>query len=199
MTYYKVLIRFVDADGNIAAVQAVTPKEGRSGFGVADAARLQPCSAIVQNTSRHCLRLADGNAQPDELPRMISLCGPHLRAWREEKAALESYKNEMAQQDRCRQEYEDGRRALVYYLQRSDDLIKIGYSGNFRARFLALQREHGALRILATHRGGSRAEAAMHDRFHADRVMGEWFNPSEALLAHVAKVAGRERRRKSVA
>ena len=89
-------------------------------------------------------------------------------------------------------------RSVVYYLQRADELIKIGYSSRFRERFATLQREHGPLALLVKHGGNRDAEQAMHRRFADDRVEGEWFLPSDDLWAHINDVRARQERRTAV-
>lgn len=84
------------------------------------------------------------------------------------------------------------RKATVYYVRRTDGLIKIGYTGReLRVRLYGLRREHGPLEVLTTHSGGYDAEQANHRRFAALRVTGEWFRPEPELLAHIARINAR--------
>lgn len=76
----------------------------------------------------------------------------------------------------------------VYYVRRADGLIKIGVTGNLKARIRHLRADHGPLELLATHDGGRKAEAAAHRRFAEHRVEGEWFAPGESLLEHLAEL-----------
>lgn len=76
----------------------------------------------------------------------------------------------------------------VYYVQRTDGLIKIGYTSQLRNRMSALRAEFGPLTQLAVHAGGYKAEQSMHRKFAAHRVRGEWFRPSADLLAHIARI-----------
>lgn len=85
--------------------------------------------------------------------------------------------------------------SVIYYLQRADDLIKIGYSCRLKTRISTLQQVHGSLTLLATHPGYRSAERALHQRFADDRVEGEWFLPSDDLLAHIALVNRRAEKR----
>lgn len=71
--------------------------------------------------------------------------------------------------------------ACVYYIQRQDGLIKIGYSGNFAARLNSLTKEHGPLVVLATEAGDYDQEKFRHRQFAKFRVEGEWFKPSAKL------------------
>lgn len=77
---------------------------------------------------------------------------------------------------------------IVYYLQRSDGLIKIGTSRRFAVRCATLRKQHGELRLLLSHRGDRARENAMHGKFAALRVTGEWFRPEADLLAWILKV-----------
>jgi hypothetical protein len=82
---------------------------------------------------------------------------------------------------------------VVYYLLReSDGLIKIGTSTIFRNRLSGLRGEHGALRILLTHRGDRICEQGMHMRFRDLRVTGEWFRPGKPLVAWILEVRRRQ-------
>lgn len=81
---------------------------------------------------------------------------------------------------------------IVYYFQRSSDgLIKIGTSRRFATRSADLIREHGQLRLLLSHRGDRARETAMHGKFAALRVTGEWFRPEADLLAWILEVRRR--------
>jgi hypothetical protein len=82
---------------------------------------------------------------------------------------------------------------VVYYLLReSDGLIKIGTSASFRARLSALRGEHGALRLLLTHRGDREYEQGLHRKFRALGVEGEWFRPGRALMAWILEIRQRQ-------
>jgi hypothetical protein len=89
-------------------------------------------------------------------------------------------------------------RSIVYYLRRTDGLIKIGTSTTHRARFSSLRREHGELSLLLAYAGGYKEEADAHGRFAAARVTGEWFRPELPLLLTILRLrnatAGRESR-----
>jgi T5orf172 domain len=76
---------------------------------------------------------------------------------------------------------------LVYFIQSDDDgPIKIGYvsrASAFEARLRDLQvGSPFPLSVMRTVPGNRRTEAAMHIRFGASRVSGEWFLPSDDLL-----------------
>lgn len=73
---------------------------------------------------------------------------------------------------------------FVYYAQAEDALIKIGISANVPQRAYALKA-----RVLAVEPGTYMVEKARHKAFDADRVRGEWFRPSEQLMAHIAALA----------
>lgn len=75
---------------------------------------------------------------------------------------------------------------VVYYL-RISRYIKIGYSGDLktRIRFYPPDTE-----LLALEFGGRELEARRLDQFRRDRMAArEWFDPSSALLQHIAAVA----------
>lgn len=160
-----------------------------------DASRDGDCEWPVH--ARRCARGADG-----EQLLGLDLCWQHGKQLREEiqRAALhdrglwqealaELRKEEFA--ERSRKQHEQARSADVYYVQRTDGLIKIGWSGNLRSRLNTLRREHGHLTLLATHSGGVEAEAAQHKRFAHLRETGEWFWPEPDLLAHIERINDR--------
>jgi hypothetical protein len=82
---------------------------------------------------------------------------------------------------------------VVYYLRRSDGLIKIGTTARFGARLSSLQGQHGPLQILLTHRGDRISEHGMHLKF-ADLRVGpsEWFRPGKDLLDWIVEVRRRQ-------
>lgn len=75
---------------------------------------------------------------------------------------------------------------VVYYL-RYDDRVKIGTTSNPRQRFSAIWHDD----LLALERGDRRLEQHRHAQFEVDRLgRSEWFALSEALHAHITRVAG---------
>lgn len=78
--------------------------------------------------------------------------------------------------------------SVVYFLQRSDGLIKIGFSARFRTRLSTLSKEHGDLEVLTTEPGGRGRESELHARFHQARVVGEWFRPTRSLRSYIASL-----------
>lgn len=66
------------------------------------------------------------------------------------------------------------------------DVVKVGFSRDFRVRRRELQRGTGhPLRVLGIHPGNRQIEARVHALFAAERVEGEWFRPSRALLRYI--------------
>ena len=79
---------------------------------------------------------------------------------------------------------------FAYFVQKGDDgLVKIGYTRNIKQRMQSLKTKHGKDCILrATRIGGRQREMAYHFQFAADCIEGEWFHPSEALLAEIERL-----------
>jgi len=78
----------------------------------------------------------------------------------------------------------------VYFVADEDGYIKIGLAGSVSARLQSLQTaSRQQLRLVATMPGGRADERALHLRFGADHVRGEWFKPSDDLLDFIAQVA----------
>lgn len=156
------------------------------------------CCAVTQE-GRYCRRQPDrpeGDCWSLGLPSFVQFCSLHLsgyievrNSWLEEQnAALVNLR--IARQLKAADAH--AKASTVYYVQRIDDLVKIGYTGrDLRYRLSNLRGDHGPLKVLATHKGGRAAEKAQHARFAALRVFGEWFRPEPALLAHIAHINSR--------
>lgn len=81
----------------------------------------------------------------------------------------------------------------VYFIQHGEGgEIKIGTTcGNPYARMSTLQTGTPLeLRLLVSIPGGVAEEVAVHERFAALRVRGEWFRPEPALLEFIASLRG---------
>lgn len=157
---------------------------GQSRVVIAQDAR---CCAVTQE-DRYCRR--EPLTKPPEelgLPWFIQLCTYHAARMTEIKMLQEQRRAEHRYKEQLRR----AREATVYYVQRGDGLIKIGFSSVPRQRVANLRREHGPLELLATHKGGRDAEQVQHRRFDRLRVTGEWFRPEPELLAHVERINAR--------
>lgn len=73
----------------------------------------------------------------------------------------------------------------VYFLRRSDGLIKIGYTANFESRLRSLTKAHGVLEILRVLNGDRFRERELHGRFVQHNEFGEWFRDSPELRAAI--------------
>ena len=73
---------------------------------------------------------------------------------------------------------------MIYFIQNEATLaIKVGYTENVKGRLSSLRTSCAdRLRLLGTISGGMAEERAIHARFAADRLSGEWFRPSPALV-----------------
>lgn len=79
---------------------------------------------------------------------------------------------------------------MIYFVQAAhvpDGLIKIGVcSGRIRNRLRGLRTMSPVpIKLLALMDGHAADEAQLHHRFLTDRMWGEWFKPSESLLAFI--------------
>lgn len=78
---------------------------------------------------------------------------------------------------------------MIYFIQDSRTLdIKIGYtSRSVMDRLATLQTGNaGKLEVIACMPGEQCDETSLHVKFAGDRIGGEWFRPSPALLRHLA-------------
>lgn len=75
----------------------------------------------------------------------------------------------------------------VYFAQAGENgPIKIGFATNVVRRMWELQvNSPDRIQALGTIEGDQTAERALHRRFSEDRISGEWFRPSSALLSLV--------------
>ena len=81
------------------------------------------------------------------------------------------------------------RRRMNLYFIRCGDAIKIGITSNIKARMRDLAVANArALRVLALIEAGRYEEIAVHQRFAALRISGEWFRASPELLAFVQEM-----------
>ncbi len=73
----------------------------------------------------------------------------------------------------------------VYFAQASAGKVKIGFTeSTLKTRAAALQNgNHDKIEMVGViHGAGKVTERDLHKRFEKDRLNGEWFNPSPALL-----------------
>jgi hypothetical protein len=76
--------------------------------------------------------------------------------------------------------------ASVYFAQKSDGLIKIGFANDVDARMKQISAMAGSeLTVLATTDGGERKEKSLHKRFQSAKCHGEWFHPTSEVLSFV--------------
>lgn len=63
----------------------------------------------------------------------------------------------------------------IYFLRRSDSLIKVGFTSNFKRRLEALTHSHGPLEILRVVNGDKAREKRLHNALGRFNEFGEWF------------------------
>ena len=77
------------------------------------------------------------------------------------------------------------------YFAECDGRVKIGWSKKVGTRIAQLQTGNASpIRLLGTTPGGLAVERALHERFAAARVAGEWFDLTPELRAHIEATAG---------
>jgi len=80
--------------------------------------------------------------------------------------------------------------SFAYFVQKGDaGPVKIGYTANIKRRMQSLKQEHGKDCVLrATRPGGRHRECAYHFQFCEDCIEGEWFHPTDAILAEIERL-----------
>lgn len=81
---------------------------------------------------------------------------------------------------------------MIYFVQAGDaGPIKIGYTGSLKRRLPHLQNgAHEPLKVLGVRQGDQSDEKALHRRFDAHRLRGEWFRPDNEILAFLSEPVG---------
>jgi hypothetical protein len=79
-----------------------------------------------------------------------------------------------------------GRQPTIYFAQRPDGAIKIGFCGDVERRMLELRKRARGLVLLATMPGDKRTELRLHKAFASSALGEEWFSPSDALLSFIS-------------
>lgn len=157
-----------------------------------DARRVRPKPGVLEWAALHPgVPLPPAEPLPegaDIPPPLIRLLTPEeqaaRRAERERYAAEQRAHNEAVRRERARR--------WVYFIQgEAGGPIKIGISRDVERRRNELQRaERQPLKVLATIEGTMKDESALHQRFAAHRLHGEWFSPAADLLTHIANLNG---------
>jgi len=114
-----------------------------------------------------------------------------MRLDRERSAQQRKLDAERIRAEEAAREAERMKYSVVYYVQRPDGMIKIGTSRAPGVRLESIGRKHGALLVMALHSGAHAEESAVHRRFNALHIGGEWFRPELPLLEHINDVRKR--------
>ena len=78
---------------------------------------------------------------------------------------------------------------VVYCVQDTNGLIKIGYTKNFKKRVSSPEIGGKKVKRLGFFKGGFRQETQLHHNFQEHRVVGEWFKPAQEILDYIEKYA----------
>lgn len=89
---------------------------------------------------------------------------------------------------RERKESPDGRTTFVFFAV-DGEVVKIGWSGNPWARTADLRGAHPKISLAAIERGSRELEAERLAQFADAQLGSNWFKLSEALRAHIARLA----------
>jgi DNA-binding transcriptional regulator YiaG len=78
----------------------------------------------------------------------------------------------------------------VYFVQSgSDGPIKIGFTVNIANRLYKMKTDCPDLRLIAMAHGTMKTEKALHKKFAAHRISGEWFSPDNILITEIAELS----------
>lgn len=81
------------------------------------------------------------------------------------------------------------RRAVVYFMQREDGSIKIGFSSDVIRRLHEIRRDNrSAVELLACFPGLKPDEVRLHARFAKHCIGDEWYSPADEILAFIASL-----------
>jgi hypothetical protein len=159
-------------------------------------------SRYTQASIGVCVATGDfpGSLCGEEVFRRIGgagLCAEHYdRALYDRRAIFQKEDAEYGWSFEARKWDADAAEVVYYLLRESDGLIKIGFSSSLGQRLSVLRWEHGALRLLLTHRGDRESEHGMHVKFAGLRVHGEWFTPGKPLWCWILEVRARQAKMK---
>ncbi len=82
-----------------------------------------------------------------------------------------------------------GSRGLCYFIGGDEGPVKIGFTVDLKGRLSNLRTASPVwLEVLAVRHGGEAREAVYHEQFAADRLHGEWFARTPAILAEIARL-----------
>jgi hypothetical protein len=78
------------------------------------------------------------------------------------------------------------RKSVVYFMQRDDGAIKIGFTSDILRRVGELRKkERSPIELLACYPGGKPDELRLHATFASSLIGDEWFRPDEDLVAFI--------------
>lgn len=78
------------------------------------------------------------------------------------------------------------RRSFVYFAEREDGAIKIGWSSDVLRRIAELRKkERTTVQLLACYPGDKPDEQRLHGVFATSLIGDEWFRPDEDLMAFI--------------
>jgi hypothetical protein len=143
--------------------------------------------AIFDQLADHCLTLL--NTDPAEQRRYVG-----FHPYWSDRDIYTRFKKRTKDIERKKRAKESKRRAAVqpsktyiYFIQQGEDgPIKVGYSTSPKERLKALQTASPyALHLFKVVEGNEEMEKQIHSRFAEVQLQGEWFQPTESLLAYI--------------
>jgi len=76
----------------------------------------------------------------------------------------------------------------IYFVQRADGLIKVGFSDDFENRFDRLSKSHPGLKVIRVIEGDRRREKSFHHALRSHHEYGEWFRPEPEVFDFIENV-----------
>lgn len=83
------------------------------------------------------------------------------------------------------------RRGFIYFVEREDGAIKIGWSSDVMRRVSELRKKVGtAAQLIACYPGDKPEELRLHDVFRESLIGDEWFRPDACVLSFIDSLSG---------
>ncbi|GAB4351446.1 MAG: hypothetical protein Kow0026_08520 [Oricola sp.] len=73
----------------------------------------------------------------------------------------------------------------IYFVQKTDGMVKVGFTTTLSRRLTTLSKSHGPLEVLGTINGDKQRERSIHRQLERFNVYGEWFRGEGEVIDYV--------------